>query len=48
MLVQSYLSFEGRCEEAFNFYVEKLGARLDMMMRFKESPEPCPEGMMPP
>lgn len=47
MLVQSYLSFEGRCEEAFNFYVEKLGAKLDVMMRFKDSPEPCPEGMIP-
>ena len=48
MIVQSYLSFEGRCEEAFNFYVEKLGAKLDVMMRFKDSPEPCPEGMIPP
>jgi len=39
MLVQAYLSFEGRCEEALEFYASALGARVEMMMRFKESPD---------
>lgn len=43
MLVQSYLFFDGRCEEAIQFYQKALGAKVDMMMRFKESPEP-PQG----
>src|SRR5918999_3881084 len=46
MQVQPYLSFEGRCEEALEFYRKALGARVEMMMRFKESPDPaaCPGG----
>jgi PhnB protein len=40
MQVQPYLFFEGRCEEALAFYREKLGAEVDMMMRYKESPDP--------
>ncbi len=46
-LVQPYLFFNGRCEEAFAFYQSAIGARPDMLMRFKDSPEPAPEGMMP-
>jgi PhnB protein len=38
MLVQPYLFFEGRCEEALAFYTEKLGAQPAMMMRYKEGP----------
>jgi PhnB protein len=38
--VQPYLFFDGRCEEALEFYKKKLGAKVEMMMRFKESPEP--------
>lgn len=45
-LVQPYLFFGGRCEEAIEFYRTTLGAELQMLMRFKESPEPQPE--MPP
>ena len=48
MLVQSYLSFDGRCEEALEFYKRALGAEVTMLMRFKESPEPHPPGMVPP
>lgn len=48
MQVQSYLFFEGRCEEAIEFYRSALGAKIEMLMRNKESPEPCPEGMLPP
>jgi PhnB protein len=39
MKVQAYLSFDGRCEEAIAFYQKKLGAELDMLMRWKECPE---------
>jgi PhnB protein len=43
MIVQSYLSFEGRCEEALEFYQRAVGAKVEMLMRFKESPEPMGE-----
>jgi PhnB protein len=48
MLVQSYLFFDGRCEEALEFYRKKLGAEVTMLMRFKDSPEPQQPGMVPP
>ena len=48
MQVQPYLFFDGRCEEAIEFYRRTLGAEVGMMMRYKDSPEPCPEGMIPP
>ena len=48
MLVQPYLLFDGRCEEAVEFYRSALGAKVEMFMRFKDSPEPCEPGMVPP
>lgn len=39
MLVQPYLFFGGRCEEALNFYHTAIGAEVEMLMRYKESPE---------
>jgi PhnB protein len=39
MQVQPYLFFDGRCEEALDFYKKTLGAKVEMMMRFKENPE---------
>ncbi len=45
MNVGAYLFFNGRCEEALNFYAEKLGAEITVIMRNKEAPEP---GMTPP
>ena len=48
MQVQPYLFFDGRCEEALDFYRKSLGAQVDMTMRYKESPEPPPPGMVPP
>ena len=39
MNVQPYLSFEGRCDEAIEFYKKSLGAKVDMLMRFKECPD---------
>lgn len=47
MRIQPYLSFNGRCEEALNFYRDQLGAEILVLMRFKESPEPPPEGTLP-
>jgi len=37
---QPYLFFDGRCEEAVEFYRRALGAEVTMLMRFKESPDP--------
>ena len=48
MQVQPYLFFEGRCEEAVEFYRKALGAEVTMLMRFKDSPEPPAPGMIPP
>jgi PhnB protein len=46
-IVQSYLFFDGKCEEAMGFYKEALGADVKMLMRFKDSPEPPPPGCGP-
>jgi len=48
MQVQPYLFFDGRCEEAIAFYRSALGAEVTMLMRFKDSPESTPPGMVPP
>lgn len=48
MEIQPYLFFEGRCEEAIEFYRTALGAEVLMKMRYEESPEPAPEGRLPP
>jgi PhnB protein len=47
-VIQPYLFFNGRCEEAVEFYKKTLGAEVGMMMRHKESPEAPPPGMVPP
>ncbi len=47
MQVQPYLFFDGRCEEALDYYRRTLGAEVTMLMRFKEMPNPQP-GMIPP
>jgi PhnB protein len=48
MQVQPYLFFDGRCEEALEFYKRALGAEVTALMRNRESPEPPPPGMLPP
>jgi PhnB protein len=48
MQIQPYLFFNGRCEEAVQFYQKALGAKVEMLMRYKDSPEPPPPGMVPP
>lgn len=47
MQVQPYLSFNGRCEEALEFYKTALHATDVQIMRYKDSPEPAPPGMLP-
>jgi PhnB protein len=48
MPVTPYLFFDGRCEEAIEFYKKTLGAEVTMLMRFKDSPEPPPPGVVQP
>ena len=40
MNVEPYLFFEGRTEEALEFYRQKLGAKVEAVLRYKENPEP--------
>lgn len=48
MPIEAYLMFSGRCEEAVNFYQQALGAELEFLMHYRDSPEPPPPDMMPP
>jgi len=48
MNVQPYLFFEGRTEEALEFYRKAMGAEVVMLMRFKDSPMPSDPNMVPP
>ena len=45
MQIQPYLFFDGRCEEALEFYKKAVGAEVEMLMRFKEAPD---QSMMSP
>ena len=40
MNVEPYLFFDGRAEEALEFYRQKLGARIEALMRYKDNPDP--------
>jgi PhnB protein len=44
--ITPYLDFAGRCEEALEFYRQALGAEVEMVMHFDESPQPTPPGML--
>lgn len=46
-IIQPYLFFNGRCEEALAFYRTLLGAEVEILMRYQDSPEPPPPGMVP-
>ena len=46
--VQVYLFFDGNCEEAVEFYKKALGAEVEMIARYSDSPEPMPEGSVKP
>ena len=45
MYIQSYLFFDGKCQEALDYYVSALGAKVEMAMKFKDSPEPPDQKM---
>lgn len=47
MQVQSYLFFDGRCEEALDFYRSTLGAEVTALMRFKDAPQEAQGGPEP-
>lgn len=46
--ITPYLFFGGRCEEAIAFYTAAVGAKQEFLMRYEESPEPMPPGMLAP
>jgi PhnB protein len=48
MKIDPYLFFNGRCEEAIEFYKSALGAEVTMLLRFKENPDKPPPGAVPP
>lgn len=51
MQIQPYLFFDGRCEEAIAFYRQALGAEVQMLMHYSDSPQgeaKCPDGSTPP
>jgi PhnB protein len=48
MIIQPYLFFGGRCEEAIAFYTQAIGAEATMVMRFRDCPDPPPPGTFPP
>ena len=49
MKIEPYLFFNGRCEEAVEFYRKAVGAKVEALIRFNESPEPPnPECPVPP
>jgi PhnB protein len=39
MIVENYLQFDGRCEEAIEFYKRALGAQVENLVRFKDAPK---------
>lgn len=47
MKLEPYLFFNGRCEEAIDFYKKALGAEVTMLMRMNEAPDPPPPGAIP-
>ncbi|HEY1791457.1 MAG TPA: VOC family protein [Opitutaceae bacterium] len=47
MIVQPYLFFGGRCDEAIEFYRQSVGASVEFLMRYRDSPEPQPPGRLP-
>lgn len=46
--VQPYLFFGGYCEEAVKFYEKALGAKIEMLMKWSDSPDPPPPGLIAP
>lgn len=47
-VIQPYLFFGGRCEEALEFYRTAVGAKIEQLLHYKDSPEPLSPDMVPP
>jgi PhnB protein len=47
-VLNPYLFFNGRCEEALTFYRTALGAQTKFVMKFKDAPEKPPPGALKP
>jgi PhnB protein len=47
MPIQPYLFFEGRCQEAIDFYRQALGAEVSMLMHYRDAPPPPPQSSGP-
>ncbi|MBV8031065.1 MAG: VOC family protein [Betaproteobacteria bacterium] len=47
MEVRPYLFFEGRCEEALEFYRKAAGAQVEALLRYRDGPKPAQPGMIP-
>jgi PhnB protein len=45
--ITPYLFLGGRSEEAIAYYAKTLNGKLEFLMRFDQSPDPVPEGMVP-
>ena len=43
MKIEPYIFFDGRCEEALEFYKAAVGAEVTMLLHFKDNPEPSSE-----
>ena len=48
MKTQTYLFFNGRCEEALDFYGDTFGAKVTALMRYKDGPAPTGACALPP
>jgi PhnB protein len=46
--VEAYLFFDGRCEEALEYYKQTLGAEVLAVMHYKDNPDPASCGPVPP
>ena len=47
MQTQIYLFFDGRTDEALEFYKKTLGIEVEMLMRFKDAPPEAQSGCAP-
>lgn len=46
--IEPYLFFPGTCEQAVEFYKTALDAKVDILMRYSEAPEPPPPDLLKP
>ncbi len=46
-IIEPYLFYGGRCDEALKFYGDAIGAQVDFLMRYKDKPDAVPPGRLP-